>query len=37
MKFHPYAKGGGAKTFSRAEGGGATTSFRVVLRGSLTF
>ena len=30
MKFYPYEKRGGGKTFSHAEGGGGTNSFGVV-------
>ena len=34
MKFYPYEKGGGRKSFSHAEGGG-TTNLGYFLRGSL--
>ena len=30
MKFYPYEKGGGAKGFSHAEGGGGTKSFSIL-------
>ena len=30
MKFYPYEKGGGRKSFSHAEGGGGIKSFEVV-------
>ena len=32
MKFYPYEKGGGRKSFSHAEGGGGTKGFEAVTK-----